>query len=521
MHDVTKSFPGVQALKGVSLTVREGEVHALLGENGAGKSTLMNVLAGVFPHYGGQIMVAGEPASIHHPRDAGRLGIGMIHQELNLVPELSIADNIFLGSELRTARGTINRPAMNARTRELLGALGIELDPRRLIRQCRVAEQQLVEVAKALNLNVRIFVMDEPTSALADAEVQRLFTVIRQLVSRGVAVVFISHRLEELYEIADNVTVLRDGGLVGTCPVKDISREDLIQMMVGRPFSEFATRGERADSSAGPPSEKQADRLSVTGLHVDRGNRPPLRDVSFAVRPGEIVGLAGLMGAGRTEVLEAVYGAYSRAAVRGTFLLDGKPYRPRSPGRAIRRGLAFVAEDRKTQSLMLEATVRFNASLAALRGFVRGGVVRGRQERAAVEAKVRELQVRTPSVNAVVNNLSGGNQQKVVLARCLLTRPSLLLMDEPTRGVDVGAKTEIYQIMNKLAAGGCGILMVSSELPELLALCDRILVLCEGRLTGEFRSSQATQEKILAAAMARESVIGKAPSDEDHQPSEA
>jgi len=512
MRDVTKTFPGVQALKGVNLTVHEGEVHALLGENGAGKSTLMNVLAGVFPGYGGVIEINGRRAAIHHPRDAQRLGIGMIHQELNLVSELSVADNIFLGRELRTSRGTIDRPRMHSKARELLGELGIGIDPRRLVRQCRIAEQQLIEVAKALSLNVRIFVMDEPTSALADAEVRHLFTVIRQLASRGVAVIFISHRLEELYDIAATVTVLRDGAYIGTRPMAGVSRDELIQMMVGRPFRELFAQGSGPGDDTHTKTDKNIDteRLRVEHLTL-RGSaqagRAELRDVSFAVRAGEIVGIAGLMGAGRTEVLESVYGAYPRPATSGEFFLSGQPYRPRSPRQAIRRGLALIAEDRKTQSLVLQGTVRFNASLAALARFTRGGIVRARGERAAVEQSVRELRVKTPGINTTVNNLSGGNQQKVALAKCLLTRPSVLLADEPTRGIDVGAKAEIYAIMNELAGRGTAILMVSSELPELLGICDRILVLCEGRLTGEFTAATATQERILEAAMARATVL--------------
>ena len=521
MRAVSKAFPGVQALRDVSLSVREGEVHALLGENGAGKSTLMRVLAGVFSDYGGQIEVGGEPVTIHHPRDAQQLGIGMIHQELNLVPDLSVADNIFLGRELRTPRGTIDRPRMLARSRELLGDLGVAIDPRRLVRQLRVAEQQLVEVAKALSLNVRVFVMDEPTSALADAEVRRLFTVIRQLAAGGVAVIFISHRLEELFEIADVVTVLRDGRYVGTRDAHATSADELIQMMVGRPFDQlFAggheAAGQRSAAGTDTAAGTDADRLSVVnlGLRGDkRSGRAALHDVNISVRGGEIVGLAGLMGSGRTEVLESVYGVHPRSARQGSFAVSGEPYRPRSPRYAIRRGLAMVAEDRKAQSLVLGNTVRFNISLAALRSFTRGGVVRARAERIAAERSARELRVKAPSMNSPASNLSGGNQQKVVLAKCLLTRPSVLLADEPTRGVDVGAKAEIYTIMNELAGQGTAILMVSSELPELLAVCDRIIVLCEGRVTGEFPRSEATQERILAAAMARESVVATAGPD--------
>jgi ribose transport system ATP-binding protein len=503
MRDIAKTFSGVRALDGVTLTVHEGEVAALLGENGAGKSTLMNVLAGVFADYDGQIDLAGKPASIHSPRDAQQLGIGMIHQELNLVPELSIADNIFLGRELRTARGALDRGRMDARARELLAGVGLRLGPRRLVRQCRIAEQQLIEVAKALSLNVSILVMDEPTSSLADAEVQRLFTVIRQLADRGVAVVYISHRLEELEQIADSVTVLRDGAFVGRRDMAGTSRSELIAMMVGRPLTELFPRPQ-AESSDGQ------ERLRVEHLDVDgdpRAGRASLHDIGLTVRAGQIVGLAGLMGAGRSEVLETVFGAQPRHAVHGRLWLDGRRYQPRSPRHAIGNKIALVAEDRKAQSLVLGNTVRFNASLSALDRFRRWGLVDGRRERAAVAEIVRSLRVKTPGIDSTVADLSGGNQQKVVLAKCLLTRPSLILMDEPTRGIDVGAKAEIYELMTELAAQGAAILMASSELPELLAMCDRILVLCEGRVTGEFHRGQATQETILAAAMARRAVL--------------
>ena len=511
MRGIAKSFPGVRALDGVDVTVHAGEVNALLGENGAGKSTLMSILAGVHGDYEGQIEVAGKPVSIHSPKDARRHGIAMIHQELNLVPELSIADNLFLGRELRNGRRTLNRSAMYARAAELLAELGLRLSPRRLIRRCRIAEQQLIEVAKALmDADLRILIMDEPTSALADAEVRRLFEVIRKLTGQGVGVIYISHRLEELEEIADSVTVLRDGAFIGRRPMRDTTRAELIQMMVGRPLGEMFPREQDEEQDEGQ------ERLRVTGLRLrpEPGNgQHPLHGIDLSVRAGEIVGLAGLMGAGRSEVLEALYGAHPPRAVSGSFTLDGKPYRPRTPARAIARGLALVAEDRKEQSLVLGNTVRFNAGLAGLERYRRTvrRTIDQRRERAEITAKVTELRVKTPSLAVPVGHLSGGNQQKVVLAKCLLTEPKVLLMDEPTRGIDVAAKAEIHTLMGRLAARGTAIVMVSSELPELIAMCDRILVLCEGRLTGEFhrdpaRGPVATQEAILAAAMDRELV---------------
>ncbi|MFG1709591.1 sugar ABC transporter ATP-binding protein [Nonomuraea sp. M3C6] len=490
MRAIGKSFPGVRALDGVSLTVAEGEVVALLGENGAGKSTLMNILAGVFKDYEGEIEIGGEVAHIHSPKDALRHGIAMIHQELNLVPELSIADNIFLGRE----RTILDRKSMESRTAELLRGLGLDLAPRTLIKQCRIAERQLIEVAKALSQNVRVLVMDEPTSALADAEVHRLYEVIRDLTGRGVAVIYISHRLEELAEIADRVVVLRDGQYIGER--SSVDRDELIQMMVGRPLGEMFPR---ADGGSEGDELLRVEGLCVPGDPAT--GRTALRDISLTVRAGEIVGVAGLMGAGRSELLESIFGVHRPS--EGSISLDGTPYRARSPKQAIDRGVALVAEDRKAQSLVLGNSVAFNASLSSLRRYLRFWTVDRRRESAAVEQQVRELRVKTPGLRFTVGNLSGGNQQKVVLAKWLLTAPSLILMDEPTRGIDVGAKAEIHALMSALAASGKGVLVASSELPELLAMCDRILVLCEGRITAEFRRGQATQEAILAAAMGR------------------
>ncbi|QIS12815.1 sugar ABC transporter ATP-binding protein [Nocardia arthritidis] len=499
MSDIVKTFPGVRALRGVDLTLHHGEVLALLGENGAGKSTLMNVLAGVFPPDSGTIEIDGDPVHLRSPKDASRHGIAMIHQELNLVPELSIADNLFLGQELRTARGTLDRTAMDARTRELLATVGLGLPPRRLARHCRLAEQQLIEVAKALNHHLRVLVMDEPTSALAEAETQHLFTVIRTLSAQGVGVVYISHRIEELAQIADVVTVLRDGANAGTRPMAGVSAAELIQLMVGRPLGELFPR--RPEQHSDGPVRLRVDGLSTSG------NTVALQDVSFEVAAGEIVGLAGLMGAGRSEVLEALYGAGHE--VGGTMRLNGRRYRPRGPRYAISRGFALVAEDRKAQSLVLGNTVRFNASLAALGRYLRPWrTVDVGRERAEVTTQLTELRIRATGLATVVGTLSGGNQQKVVLAKCLLTRPSVLLMDEPTRGIDVGAKAEVHALMDRLATDGAAVLVVSSELPELIGMCDRILVLCEGRITGEFhrdpaRGAPFDQEAILTAAMAR------------------
>jgi ABC-type sugar transport system ATPase subunit len=486
--------------------VAAGEVRALLGENGAGKSTLMNILDGVFSDYEGQILVDGRPVRIHTPRTAQQLGISMIHQELHLVPELSIAENIFLGREPRTSVGALDRGRMRREAAKLLAELDLELPPSRLIRLCRLAEQQLIEVAKALSLDARILIMDEPTSALADAEIQQLFKVIRRLSSRGVAVIYISHRLEELFEIADSVTVLRDGELIGTRPIAGVDRAELIRMMVGRPLAEYF----HSDEAQGGPGE---DCLRVTGLRLegdrDAGRRA-LRDISFDGRRGEVVGLAGLMGAGRTEGLETIFGVHPRRLVGGEVAIRDRAVTIRSPQQAIREGLAFLTEDRKGQSLTTMQSVRFNVTLASLDRIVRWFGLDRRRERRLVLEQIQRLRIKTPSAGTVVNNLSGGNQQKVALAKSLLTEPQVVLMDEPTRGIDVGAKAEIYGLINQLARSGAGVLMVSSEMPELLAMCDRILVLCEGRLTAELSREEATQERILQAATLGKTVLAHA-----------
>jgi len=500
---VSKSFPGVLAVRGVSLSLAPGEVRGLVGENGAGKSTLMNVLAGVFTDYEGEILIDGQPVSTHSPRDAQQLGIAMIHQELNLVPELSVADNIFLGRERRTGWRSVDRSRSRREAEALLGELDVVIPPGRLVGQCRIAEQQLIEVGKALSMQARILIMDEPTSALADAEAQQLFRVIRRLSARGVAVIYITHRLEELSAIAESVSVMRDGELVDTRPLAGVSQAELIRLMVGRPLEDLFTRDKT--TVEGGTARLRVNRLSLRG---DRAiGRQSVDGVSFDVHPGEIVGLAGLMGAGRTEVLETIFGVHPRRLVDGEVWLDDRPLSVRSPGQAIRRGLAFITEDRKGQSLITQLSVRFNVTLCALARYTRAGFVDRGGEKEVVMRMIRELRIKTPGPETVVDSLSGGTQQKVVVAKCLLTEPKLVLMDEPTRGIDVGAKAEIYALINRLAGSGAGILMVSSELPELLAMCDRILVLCGGRLTAEFRRAEATQERILEAAMPRETVL--------------
>ncbi len=492
MQHITKRFPGVLALNDVSFDVRVGEVHCLVGENGAGKSTLMKIMSGVYTDFEGQMLLNGRPVAFHTPRDAQNSGIAMIHQELNLVPELTVYENIFLGREYRTSLGTLSRRAMRQAAGTLLSNLGLDINPNRPVKHLRVGQRQLVEIAKALSLNARIIIMDEPTSALSDAEVEYLFQVIRGLREHDVAVIYISHRLDEVFAIADRMTVLRDGAVVGSSPANAISRRQLISLMVGRDLDVLYPKAavELGDTV-----------LQVENLTYIQGQRCILDNISLYVRRGEIVGLAGLMGAGRTQLLEAIFGVYPPAQLNGRILLNGTPIRFESPKDAINAGIGLIAEDRKLQSLVLERSVLENTSLAALRQFInRVSVINRQAERQAVSQVVRSLNVRTPSIEALVANLSGGNQQKVVIAKFLLSQIVLFLLDEPTRGVDVGAKAEIYNIVGQLAQNGTGFLLVSSEMPELLAVCDRIYILCDGRLTGEFVRETFDQEAIMEAA---------------------
>jgi ribose transport system ATP-binding protein len=497
MSGITKRFGGVLACDDVELSVQAGEVRALLGENGAGKSTLMNVLAGVITDHEGTITVAGTPCRFRGPADAQAAGIAMIHQELDLVPGLSVAENIFLGREPRTRLRTVDTRRMAAAARAQLAELGVELDPHRSVGSLRVGEQQLVEIAKALSTDARVLVMDEPTAALADAEVRLLFATIARLRERGVAIIYISHRMEEIEEIADRATVMRNGRVAGTVDPRTATRQDVIELMVGR------AEDEQFGHTAG--ADRGRVLLEVRGLAVHAsGHRPGRTDpagIDLTVDEGEIVGLAGLMGAGRTELLETLYGAGRPGRLTGTVRLAGRPYAPAGPRAALARGVGFVPEDRRGAGLQLLHPVGHNIALTALRSLCTAGVVRARRERRSVREQIAALAIRTPSATVPVGTLSGGNQQKVVFARQLLARPRLLLLDEPTRGIDIGAKAELYRLLKRLAGEGIGILFASSELPELLGVCDRIVVLRRGRVVADLPRHRADQAAVLAAAM--------------------
>jgi len=491
---ISKGFPGVKALDNVQLAVRAGRLHALLGENGAGKSTLMNILAGVFPPDEGEILLAGRQVAFRNPRDAQEAGIAIIFQELNLVPDLSVAENIFLGREPLTNLGLIDYRRMHRDAEALLAQLDLDVDPRTPVARLRVGAQQVVEIAKAISFDSRVIIMDEPTSAITEQEVESLFRLIQRLKQRGVGIIYITHKLDELPHIADDITVLRDGRFVGSEPFQAVTHDQIVRMMVGRDLSELfpktaATLGEEI--------------LRVAGLSLRHPERPDdfaVRDVSFSVRRGEVVGLFGLMGAGRTELLQTVFGLHPHTST-GTVYVDGRIVSIRSPQQAIAAGLALAPEDRKADGLVLSMSVAQNVSLSCLAAATRLGLVRPRNERELVGRYVDRLAVKTPSLDQIVRNLSGGNQQKVVLSKWLATGPKVLLLDEPTRGIDINAKKEIYTLIDELARSGLGVVMVSSELPEILAIADRILVLSEGRKTKEFARGEATEENILKAAL--------------------
>ena len=487
MDGIVKAFPGVRALDGVSLEVVRGEVHALVGENGAGKSTLMKILSGALRSDGGTIAIDGKPATIDGPRAAEAFGIGMIYQEFNLVPDLSVVENIMLGQEPTTRGIFLDRLSAVQKTVAVLQELGITLPLERRARYLSVAQQQLVEISKALVRKARLIVMDEPTAALTDREIDALFALIKQLKAQGVAFVYISHRLEELPRIADRITVIRDGRTIETRAAADMPQETLIRLMVGRSLD--------AHFPDLPPVAADAP----VGLRVRALSSPAgPREISFDVRAGEIVGLAGLVGAGRTEIVRAIAGADVPSG--GEIDVEGRRAVVRDPRSAIDAGIALITEDRKAQGLVLGMSVRENVTLAHLDAYVRGPFIDRDAETAVVVREIAALGIRTPGTEQLVRNLSGGTQQKVVLAKWLIGDAKVFLFDEPTRGIDVGAKAEIYGLMVELLKGGAAIVMVSSELPEVLGMSHRILVIRDGRIAAEFARSDATPDKIIAIA---------------------
>jgi D-xylose transport system ATP-binding protein len=494
MRNITKSFPGVRALDGVTFDLHKSEIHALVGENGAGKSTLMKVLAGVYPHpqYGGEILINGSEQRFSGVRDAEHAGIAVIYQEMSLVKEMTVGENIFLGREPR-AFGVIRWEELYRRARQLLANLHLSIDAHTPIRNLGIGQQQLVEIAKALSHEARILVLDEPTAALTDTEVETLFGILNELRASGVGMIYISHKLNEVFRISDRITVLRDGKTVGTNAVGEWTEPQIISRMVGREVGDIFPVMDHVQGDV----VFAVENVSVEDPAV--AGKKLVDNVSFSVKRGEVLGIAGLMGAGRSDLLMAIFGAHA-GRVSGVIKLEGKRIHISNPKEAIKQGIGFVTEDRKRFGLVLDQTILNNMTLAGLRRISGRFVTSIDAESAAGERAMKDLHVKANSVFTIAGTLSGGNQQKVVLAKWLLTNPRVLFLDEPTRGIDVGAKQEIYAQINKLAKSGLAIVLVSSELPEVLGMSDRILVLHEGRVTGEFTRATATPEKVMACA---------------------
>lgn len=482
---ISKSFPGVKALTDISLTLEPGEVHVLVGENGAGKSTLMKILSGAYTADEGELWIEGKRVEKNSPAVASDLGIGMIYQELNLIPELSIARNIFMCNEIKGKLRVFNSSrAMNAEARRLMQEINLEEEPTTLVKNISVGSQQMVEIIKAISKQCKVLVFDEPTSSLTAAEIEKLFAMIRKLKDQGVGMFYISHRLEELYEIGDRVSIMRDGCLIGTHSIRELRMEQMIEQIAGRKIENLY-----------PHTRKSPGRSVLEVSHLEGDD---FHDISLYVRAGEIVGLSGLMGAGRTELVQAIMGIDRYHA--GRVLINEKPLKKNSVKKAIALGAGLLPENRKQQGLALSLSIRENAVISSLEKLNKRGIVNVKRERAAAEKYRKELSMATPSVEKVTNYLSGGTQQKVVIAKWLLADLELFIFDEPTRGIDVGAKSEIYRLMDELVERGAAILMISSDLPEILGMSDRIYVMAQGRLTGELDISEADQNKVLTLA---------------------
>ena len=493
IRNVGKQFGAVQALNGVSFNVVPGELHAVMGENGAGKSTLMKILSGVIRDFDGELWLHNKRVYFSSTRDAENAGVSIIHQELNLVEQLSVAANIFLGRESRSWLGILNQREMDDRAAALLSELDTNISTRASVSTLRVGDQQLVEIAKALSLQAEILIMDEPTSALTESEVARLYRVIDKLRLRGVTILYISHKMEEVFRLADRITVLRDGQFVETINRTDTTPRAIAHLMVGRDIAP----SQKHSSEQNATVVLETKNLSLAWPGHSRGWR--LQHVNLKLHRGEILGIAGLMGAGRTELLECLFGA-SELSPQGEILLEGKPRRFRHPSQAMQAGIAMVTEDRKRLGLFAHMSVRENITVCALSDVATAGIISHSGETAAAVSQIQAMSVKTDGPEAMITTLSGGNQQKCIIGRCMLTNPKVLLLDDPTRGVDIGAKAELYTLMERLASEGMAIIVTSSELPELLTVSDRILVLSEGVLTGEFSRSEATEQKIMEAA---------------------
>lgn len=485
MRGIDKSFGGNAVLKNAGFLLDDGEVHALMGENGAGKSTLMKILTGVYTKDAGQVIVDGKEVCYNNPQEAEKAGIVFIHQELNVLFDLTVEENMFLGKEIKKAFGICDRKAMRKRVQEILDMLGVDIDPTQRMDELSIGQQQMIEIAKALMIDAKVLIMDEPTAALTQSETEVLFKVVNSLRQKGVSIVYISHRMEEIFELCDRITILRDGTYIDTKRIADIDMNDIVKMMIGREIGErYPVRNSK---------------IGDVAFEVKNLNCPgAFENVSFEVRAGEVLGVSGLMGAGRTEIMQAIFG--NMPNVTGQLFLDGKEIKNKNPQQAIQNGIGFITEDRKVEGLMLEESIMKNISLANLGRISNGGVINKKKEQELVNKGIEELRIRCFGPQHECNNLSGGNQQKVIFAKWIYTNPKVLILDEPTRGVDIGAKKEIYNIINELAAKGVAIIMVSSELPEVLGMSDRVMVVREGEVRGILNKEEANQENIMTLA---------------------
>lgn len=485
MKNIRKTFPGVVALDNINFELLEGEIHGMLGENGAGKSTLINILGGIYIPDQGEIRIHGQKAAIAGVSDAQENGIAIIHQELVLVPYMSIAENVFLGREIRNKAGMVDKHEMERQTQEILDSVGLTVLPYMPVRKLSVAQQQMVEIAKALSMNARILVMDEPSSSLTEPEVEQMFTIMKKLKAEGVGIIYISHKMKELFEITDRITVIRDGTYIGTSRTSETNMDELVHMMVGRELTNYYTRTEH--------------KIGRVMLEINNINRKGvLHNISFRASAGEIVGFAGLVGAGRSELFKAVLGI--DPLDEGNVLIEGVPAGRLTPKKAQEKGMVLVPENRKKEGLVLMNTVSFNLTITVLEQFIRGIFVNQKKRTEIEDRHIGNLNIKTPGRHQKVGNLSGGNQQKVVIGKWLAANPKILILDEPTRGVDVGAKAEIYKIIDNLAEQGIAVIIISSEMPELINMCDRMVVMNQGNIAGELNRSELTQEAIMKLA---------------------
>lgn len=485
MENITKSFPGVKVLQGVTLQIQVGEVHALMGENGAGKSTLMKILMGIYTADEGSMKMHGRPMVNKGPKDAMQHGISMIHQELNPVRDMMVFENVFMGREPRTAMRRVDKRRMIAETRRLLADLNIAIDALAYMRDLSVAQCQLIEIVKAISVGAKVIIMDEPTSAITDREVDTLFEQIARLRQQGVAMIYISHKMDEIFRICDRITVLRDGQFIGCDEARNLGQQTLIRMMVGRDITDVF-----------PKADAEIGEVILEAKDIQLGRK--VRDVSFQLRRGEVLGIAGLVGAGRSELVETIFGI--RHKTGGQIFKNGRELRITHPRHAIRNGIALITEDRKTTGLDLIASVQDNITMASLGRVSRGGLLHKNQEKKAARRYIQALRVKAPDEKVLAGNLSGGNQQKVVIAKWLMTEPDVIILDEPTRGIDVGAKRDIYLLIGEFVKQGKAVIMISSEIPEIMGLSDRVLVMAGGRLTGELTREEFSQERIMTYA---------------------